>query len=223
MRIVKLEEQPRQRLKVHELAKQVGLPSRRLIELLTALNEHVSSPHEYVEVPVIRRVHEELGVTYRSSTQPTVPPSQSSPTTSGLGPPRPRPKRANHPLMPLAERPRDRARQPVQGAPPRRGIEWRSRRDEDEFAMATRSDASPTFAFEEWKLRGFTEFDRDVWMAAGLRSGQARTAATLRDRGVLPADLGRDLSGWTLLQRLQKGEGAEAISRLFKAQGSEAG
>lgn len=223
MRIVKLEDEPRQRLKVHQLAKQVGHSSRELTELLTALGEHVNSPHEYVEVPVIRRVHEELGVTYRASARPTAAPFHPSPATSGLGPPKPRPKRENHPLMPVAERPRDRARQPVRGAPPRKGFEWRSRQDEDEFAMATRSDASPAFAFEEWKWRGFSDFERDVWMEAGLRSGQAKTAATLRDQGVLPLDLARDLSGWTLLQRLRKGEGAEAIARLFKAQEADTG
>ena len=76
-------------------------------------------------------------------------------------------------------------------------------------------DASQAFEFEEWKLRGFSEVERDVWTSAGLRAGQARWAADLRDAGLTPSDLEVDLRGWKVIERLQRGEGAKAVARLL--------
>ena len=55
MHYTKLQEPPRVRPRVHELAKQVGLTSAELIELLTAMGEYVRTAQELVELPVVRR------------------------------------------------------------------------------------------------------------------------------------------------------------------------
>jgi len=95
---------------------------------------------------------------------------------------------------------------------------------DQQWADLAGGDASHAFEFEEWKLRGFSELERDVWMAAGLRAGQARWAADLRDGGLSPTDLGVDLHGWRVVDRLQRGEGAAAVARLLTAmRASEAG
>jgi hypothetical protein len=121
----------------------------------------------------------------------------------------------NHPLKSASERSRDQDLRRERGNR-RHEDGWSATRAGDAYAAGSRAEASFAFEFEEWKLRGFTDSERDVWVASGLRTSQAKTAASLREAGLLPVDLGADLSGWTVLERLQKGEGAQAVARLLQ-------
>jgi hypothetical protein len=226
MRYLKLQPSPRKRLRVRDLAKQVGISSGALMRLLSELKEYVPSAASYVEIPVVRKIYGALGLDYEESdeVQPQVQVVQ--PPTAGLSPPRKRPKRNNNPLMPEPERPRDqvdperRSSRHNRAAEPKTR-EWHSRSADEEWAANTASDASHAFEFEEWKLRGFTEIERDVWIDAGLRMGQAKLAAELHAAGLTPSELQADLAGWNVLDRLRRGEGATAVARLFRtAQGA---
>lgn len=225
MRLIKLQRPPRHRQRIRDVAKELGLSSRQLLAELSEMGEYASSAASYIESPVIRAVHDRLGVAYIEPDKPEPDPQRTaSPATPGLEPPRPRERRENHPLMNEASRPRDRA---VWDGPRRdaSGIKsteqtrprWAARSVEQQWAQVSTGDATAAFEFEEWKLRGFTDVERDVWMDAGIRAGQAKWAAELRDGGLRPVDLQTDLNGWTVIERLQRGEGAAAVVRLLRA------
>lgn len=222
MRHIKLEEPPRTRLRVHHIAKEIGVSSQEVLEVLEEIGEYVKSSQSLVEAPIIRRVHERFGVTYaspvRSAETVEAPTSSSSPhNPRGLAAPPRRPKRDNHPLMgeisPRREREAYVDSSPATTTPPT--TSWTNRRDDQQWGDLAGGDASSTFEFEEWKLRGFSDIERDVWIAAGLRAGQARWAQELRDGGLSPTDLDVDLYGWTVVVRLQHGEGAKAVARML--------
>jgi hypothetical protein len=64
---------------------------------------------------------------------------------------------------------------------------------------------------------GFTETERDVWIAHGLRPGQVTDAVSFRDAGLVPADLLQNIAGWTVLKRLRAGEPPTEVVRLLRA------
>lgn len=104
MRHIKLEEPPRTRLRVHHIAKEIGVSSQVVLEVLEEIGEYVKSSQSLVEAPIIRRVHERFGVTYASPARAAesfeAPTSSSGPhNPEGLAAPPRRPKRDNHPLM----------------------------------------------------------------------------------------------------------------------------
>jgi len=189
--------------------------------VLHELGEFVNSPASYVEAPVIRQLHARFGITYvaegRQGPEARSLATDVPASAGGLGPPVKRPKRDNHPLMGQISARRgsdssaDSAKPSGASPPPF----WGSRSLEQRWADVGGGDASQAFEFEEWKLRGFSEVERDVWTSAGLRAGQARRAADLRDAGLTPSDLGVDLHGWKVIERLQQGEGAKAVARLL--------
>lgn len=59
--------------------------------------------------------------------------------------------------------------------------------------------------------------EQDVWIAAGLSPNRAKVAAALRNVDLTPSDLGVNVNGWTVLQRVLRGEGAEGVARLLRA------
>lgn len=222
MRHLKLQQPPRSRQRVRDVAKEVGVTSRRLLEDLKEMGEYAPTAASYIEAPVIRAVHDRFGVAYDEPTQEPIQPTASVPTATGLGPPPARRRRENHPLMNEASRPRDEAsddayRRDGRRTERARPARWSARSVEQRWAQASSDDAAPAFEFEDWKLRGFTEVERDVWIDAGLRAGQAKWAAELRDSGLLPAELQTNLHGWKVIDRLQRGEGAAAVVRLLRA------
>lgn len=220
MRHMKLQQPPRSRQRVREVARDVGISAEELLQVLSEMGEYVKSTSSYIEAPIIRRVHERFVVTPSSpkptSSAPQKPQPKRSIASPGLAPPSRRTKRDNHPLM---DEPGPRSDRDVAchsrsvGEMPR--ASWTGRTVEQQWADLAGGDASQTFEFEDWKLRGFSEVDRDVWMSAGLRAGQARWAAELQNGGLSPSDLGVDLHGWKVIDRLQRGEGAKAVARML--------
>jgi hypothetical protein len=81
----------------------------------------------------------------------------------------------------------------------------------------TQGDVVPAWELESWKMFGFTEAERDVWIEHGLRPGQVKDAVSFRDAGLVPADLTRDVAGWTVLKRLRAGERPAEVVRLLRA------
>jgi hypothetical protein len=212
MRIIKLGQPPRGRQRVREVAAALGVPVSDVLAALAAIGEFTRGPASYIEPPVIRKVHEHYGVKYDSDV--FTPPAPQAPVPlTGLAPPTPRSRRENNPLVAepsLGPRMSDR---PRAGSEP--GV-WTARSVDQEWARGAAGDASPAFEFEEWKLLGLGDVERDVWIAEGLRAGQARWAADLRDAGFTPQDLGVKLHGWTVIDRLRRGEGAKAVARLLR-------
>jgi hypothetical protein len=224
MRYLKLQKPPRERVRVRDLAKEVGLTSQDLVALLAKLGEHVKSPASMLESPVIRRIYGVLGVEPVVEMPPPASTEASRPQPSGLAPPTKKSGRENNPLMPVAARVRDKADperpRPASPAPtisPPRPITWHSDSDEEAWARGAEPDASHAFEYEEWKLHGFTPTERDIWIAAGLRFGQAKRAFELRGAGLAPCDLQEQLHGWTVAERLRRGEGVAAVTRLLRA------
>lgn len=215
MRHLKFHEPPRTRVRVHELARQVGLPPKDLLAMLRDdLREYVASANSLVEVPVIRRVHEQLGITYTIERQSR--PAEAPVLLFGLGPPVKQPKRDNNPLMNPAERPRDllddhRPDWRRFDAPPQQS-KTSSDSEHDEWARA-RIEASPAFEYEEWIVRGFNESERLVWMDAGFAINQASAAEMWRNAGLRPVDLDKPAYGWTARERIRKGESAKSVAR----------
>jgi len=218
---VKLQQGPRERQRVWELARSVGRSTAEVLALLKELGESVASWQSYLELPVIRRVYERLG---SESSLPSVQESRPGkeavdpPASNSLGLSAPAGRRRrlnNHPLLPLGGRAQ--AYDPTQEAE-REGSApvWSSSDPDDDWARnLQQTDASLTFAISEWMIRGFTEAERDAWLAGGLRPGQAKVAAEARDYGLRASDLGLNLNGWTIAARLQRGEGGAAVARLF--------
>lgn len=216
MHYIKLEEAPRERLRVYEVAKRVGRSCAEILALLADLDEYAPHRNSMLEPPVVRRIYVALELTPPERPTPRSPDVLTPRPTSGLTPPKPRPRRDNNPLMGTISNRRG------SESPPRAPRDGRaaahSRNAADGLAEAYGSDVAPGWEYESWKLLGFTEVERDAWTAEGLRNGQAPFAATLRDAGLSPADLSVRVNGWTVLARLTNGEGATHVVRLLRGQ-----
>lgn len=221
MRNTKLQQPPRGRQRVREVARDVELPVSGLLEMLSEIGEFVKSGASFIETPVIRRVHALCGIEYSGGDLSSRPMETTDNVPArpslGLAPPGKRRRRDNHPLMGDVSPRRDFDSDEATHATGSQVPAWRNRTIQQQWADLSVGDASHAFEFEEWKLRGFSDVERDVWLSAGLRAGQARWAAELRDAGLSPSDLSFTLHGWPVVERLQRGEGARAVARMFRA------
>lgn len=187
---------PRRRWSAQELAAELGLEVTDVMTALKAVGEYVDNHRrKMIEEPVVKKVFEHFGRQYKAESPKPVSQWQ---VRDLRGAPRPARKR---------KKPQSR---PVNG--PRR------------FESSDRSlglghptaDTKDAWADSEWQLLGFTEVERDVWLDGGLRRGRARDAKVLRDAGFQPADLRRDVFGWSVAKRLRAGEHPEAVLRLLR-------
>ena len=185
-------------LSARELARELKVELQVVLEALAAIGEYVASPDKKSIVePAVRRVCEYLEVPFERDPVRRVAQWE----TRDVG------KRAES----RVHRPR---RDSVESEP----ISGR-------FASLglgdPRLDSRAPWDEQEWKLYDFTAAERDVWLAHGLRRGQAKDAAKLRDAGLLPPDLGINVYGWTVAKRLRSGEAMNGVKRLLDQLRSE--
>jgi hypothetical protein len=190
---------PRRRMTARAVANELGLSTDTVMAALADLNEYVQSPASKLEEPVIRRLYEALGGHYEPE-KPKPPPEWQRQGRS-------------HEVAAVVKSPGDR------GALDQSS--WHSRPRDDWWE--TRGDAAPAWEVASWKMLGFTEAERDAWIAHGLRPGQAKDAVAFRDAGLLPADLMEEVKGWTVLKRLRAGDQPEDIARLLRTSDEDQG
>lgn len=161
MHYTKVQPPPRERQRVRELAKDVLRTVTEVRDVLTSIGEYVASGNSFVEAPVIRRVHEALGL------EQQVPPPTHLPLTAalsaGLSPPKVRPRRENNPLMDLSSVQRQSMRNQRQagtsvGQSKSREANW-SERSGGEGSSPELADAAPAWEYESWKLHRFTDVE----------------------------------------------------------------
>ncbi|MHA6510729.1 hypothetical protein [Tessaracoccus sp. Y1736] len=185
-----------------QLAKELGATTPAILEALQEIGEYVDSPAmKSIVEPVAKRVAEHLGLQLPAD------------------PPHPKGKWEildTQPSDTLRRQPRldRRGSTPTSGqfGPPDRSLGLDN----------PRLDAKAPWDEQEWKLYGFSDIERDVWIDHGLRKGQAKRAAALRNAGLTPPDLGTSLYGWTVAKRLREGETPTSVKRLLDTQHKEA-
>lgn len=190
------ERQSRLRLSVHDLARELNKAPSEVAEALAALGEHVESDRKkQLEAPIVRAVYKHLNV----EQAPTAPKPISQWQIRDDAGPRPQ-------TRPRAQRPNPRQQIGDSSFAPK----------DNSLGIGDPShDYAPAWASESWKLRGFTEVEKDAWIAAGLREGQVRQAARLRDAGFQPGDLSKEVKGWSVAKRIRAGESLTEIRRLL--------
>ena len=96
-----------------------------------------------------------------------------------------------------------------------------SRRTPEEPRRSTSPDviwgADTSLAPMEWELRGVGE-SKHEWLDHGLGPRDARLAASCRNAGLLPSDLGLTVAGATVLDRITRGEPPREVARLVNQQ-----
>ncbi len=218
---IKLQDSSERRIKVRDLAKEIDETSAAVMAVMKEQGEYVSSIHSYIEPPVARRVREAFKITPLKDGPPAPPEVQPASTSSpGLSASLPRPRRDNYPMMNDGARRRDFSWVP-RPVPTKRRTSTDSFTTETpepaaDFAAATRSRPSHAFEHLEWKVHGIGEVEQLVWMSHGLAGSQARVAAECAAAGITPGQLGTDLDGWTIRERLSKGEGAATLARRLR-------
>jgi len=209
---VKLQQPERPRVRVRDLARDIGIHYSQVLEFLRASGEFVRSELSFLEAPSVRRVREHFDVpdpadrAVEESRSPKVQP----PTGRGLGAPASRARRENNPFIgSLSTFTAPPVMSPWPNTPPPR--------------LAPDGDYSAAGAFEpaeswkdlEWAIRGLSEVDRDGWLAHGLEPRHARVAAACKAANMLPADLSNEVYGWTVLYRVTHGENPSEVRRLM--------
>lgn len=190
----KLPTSERKRYSAQEIAMATGLPIRDVMDAIQKIGQFADSPRRKdIEEPVRRQIYEFLKIPY----DPPVPPKTSGWVRTGKSSPTPGIVPGSSQSGPYgghrqAHRPTERP-QPLGGS--------------SDLSSLTMVDAS-------WVLRGFTRTEKDAWTVY-LSDRQAKDAVRLRDAGFSPDDLGVDLYGWTVLQRIRSGDTPREVKRLL--------
>lgn len=231
---IKLQKPERARVRVDEVAKALGVRNNEVLRVLRdELNEFVQHARSYIEEPVFRRlcahygvelpiqeVRKDSGVVWRdesrrplrdASSTPQSPASESTMNAVRFKRPPVLRKRNNNPMAPI---PSPLGRDST--APDRRSAISRDVAVPLRGNDAWPADVSETMAPFAWRLWRFSDIEKDCWLAAGLRENQAKIARDARANGLEPGDLGREVSGFTVLDRLTHGEGAKGVARLLR-------
>ncbi len=216
MHQTKLVQPDRFRLRVHELARHVGSTPTVMLQEIRALGESVATISSKVEIPVIRRVCESHGAAlpWAASLNSEPPGGESRIATDRSSSDRPpgasgRTARDNNPLMDVSASSQathtyvemaDDVLEPAYQA--------------NGFREAI-GETKPAWALGEWALRGFSESERDEWIEGGLRATQATCARQLALRGLGPEHLAESVYGYSILDRVRRGEGADGVARMY--------
>ncbi len=221
MHRTKLVPPPRRRWKVSEAARELGLAVGDVMAGLREIGEYATGPRDLIEEPVFVRLAALFGVTTSTTDEEVDPIGSEAPQAGERGPgltrPPPLPRRDNNPYREPEPRPRD-----VQQVS--HGARHSENTVEDYRSVGQRRGPRTAFEEHEWALRAFSEPEKDVWLAAGLKETQAKLAEALRAAGLRPHELAQDLDGWTVLDRVNLGEDAQAVaSFLARKRRTEAG
>lgn len=183
---------PRPRRSAQELAHELNVHVSVVLDALQTTGEFVTSRRrKEIEEPAVRKVYAHLGRAYTSEPAKGVSPWRFRDTRS--------PDRTIAPA---------RAHQPQADA----ASSYESK-DTSAGLGDKRSDTADAWAYQEWKMYGFSAVERDVWIDAGLRRGQAKFARDLLEAGLAPSDLGIDVLGWSVAKRLREGEPPHEVVR----------
>lgn len=221
MRHLKLQPPRRPRVRVRDLARELEVADTELLAWLREDGEWVPHVLSYIEEPVAAKA--------RAALRPDLPtieqPAQSAPGSSdpapltGLSPPTAAPTRENNPFLGQVQR--------FQPRPHRFGrspAEPVGRSGEDplpDYSAAGAFRASEVMAPFEWGVRG-VEDRRQDWLEHGLGPRDARIAQACQEVGLQPADLPVDVAGWTVLDRITRGEPPREVARLLQRQRDQA-
>lgn len=192
--------QPPSRRSAYQLAAELDVGVEDIMATLKELGQYVASPRKCsIESVVASDVADRLGRSLAAEKSKPVPPWELK---SGDAPPR-KPARRRRPAAAQGYEP-----QRTRFMPPDKSLGLGSLTD----------DASPSFDRQSWKLYGFSEAEREAWVAQGLRLGQAKQARALRDAGLTASQLGIEIGGWTVAKRLRAGEPVRYILGLLERQ-----
>lgn len=185
-------QEPRRRMSAREVAKDLGVRIEVVMAAIGELGEFVQSPASKLEEPVIRRLYAAMGGRY----EPARPkPSPAWDRKGRIGQ-----------VSPAARSTKDSTSED--------GTNWHSASRDDWWE--TQGDVAPSWEVGSWKLYGFTESERDSWIAHGLRPGQVKDAVAYREAGLMPPDLVKVVAGWTVLRRLRAGDPPIDVLRLLR-------
>jgi hypothetical protein len=239
------------KIRVAALARDLGIPSRKLLEILNGMGEYTKSASSTVEAPTVRKVRAHLDRSAPGTPPPPATPPER-PQNNPWKPPAIRARDVAKPPRYTGARPRPRSRfqrapeaptpyRPSTVAPPLVGQVKRP--NPDVPGNDARSEAAAIFDVpakfirlaktprprygeehrtllspedSEWVKWHMDLTAKDVWMAHGLGSRDAKLAFDCAQAGLMPSDLGRHIDGFTIGYRLSHGEPLDWILKRMR-------
>ena len=197
------------RIRVHEVAKELGAESKQVISWLRDLGYFVKSASSVV-TPEARKALTDALMDGRLQRD------------RGERPPAPQRFRRSRPPQPATWNPPPENRKlldasaifdvPVESLKPARDQRRQLRRPE------------PSKPLDEWTRRLFSEEEKRVWLRAGLGEENARIAEDCIRANISPEDLRLRVDGVTVVGRLRGGESVASVqSRIREHKGRQAG
>jgi hypothetical protein len=183
------------KVRVYELAKELGIESKQLLAHLRGMGEFVRSASSPLEPPVARKVRE----TFASGARPST--SMARPSQHG--------SRATRPQMTDEER----FLAEVFGLQPEE-IKWASHRRDPRMANSRPVDP--------WTAAWIDSAEKREWFSVGVTENDLPLVKQWRQCGMRPEDLLVTFpDGWTALRRLRTGEPSESVAhRVREARGA---
>lgn len=190
------------KVRVHELAKELGIESRVVLAKLREMGEFVRSSSSPLDPPVVRRFQDRYGDQLRGWSPPrsTTPPRRRARTERPYG----RQSRSLQPSAPPDRNLLDASR--IFGVPVE---ELKPRREDRPGSRYASSDSRRKRT--AWDEHWIDPEERRAWIGAGLGPDDGRIAGQLKDRGVMPDDLQQKIDGVRVNERLRSGESVGSV------------
>ncbi len=221
----RLRQPARERIRVRDLAIELDVHWSEVLRHLSDCGEYVRSELSFVEAPVADDVRTQLGSPDRPQGRAVrVPARRAAVPEFHLEPPVRTGQVENNPFKGvLSAFPFPSGSEPTHASPDPL-VAYQSetpRHDPGDYSAAGAFEASDAFRHLEWAARGIAEDEREVWLAAGLSERHGRVAARCHEAGLRPHDLARDVSGFTVLHRVTRGEDPVQVARLLRERADE--